>query len=72
MSTLATDLGTDAQGVRVMLRKSGLPKPGPVWGWDTKAAYEDVLKKLKAPKAEKAAKPAKAEKPVKAAKTAKA
>ena len=45
--TLADDLRIEPSAVRVLLRKSGLKKPGAVWGWDTKTEYESVLKTLK-------------------------
>lgn len=73
VTNLSADLKIDAGAVRVLLRKSKLEKPGPVWGWDTKTEYEAVLKTLKAAQSAPAAdKKAAAKAPSKAAATGKA
>lgn len=58
---LATALEMEATSVRVKLRQLGIPKNGKVYGWDTKDAMGEVIKKIQASKKSggKAAKPEK-------------
>lgn len=64
VQTLAEKLGIETASVRVALRKHKIEKAeGGVYGWDTKADFEEVLAQLKAKPEKKAAK--KDEKPAK-------
>ena len=58
---LAEALGTKAASVRVRLRNAGVPKSGKLYGWDTKAAMQEVIDKLNASKSKAKAKKAEAE-----------
>ena len=44
---LADLLGVKATSLRVRLRNAEIPKKGKVYGWDTKAAMQEVADKLK-------------------------
>lgn len=45
---LAEALGVKPSSVRVRLRNAGIEKSGKLYGWDTKAAMQEVIEKLKA------------------------
>jgi len=48
VARLAKDLGIQPASVRVALRKHEIEKPGKAYVWESKSAYDEVLKKLKA------------------------
>mgnify|MGYP001575518447 CR=1 FL=1 len=47
VATLAEELGTDASGVRVKLRKAGVKKEGRSYGWNNQDEFKKVVKQLK-------------------------
>lgn len=48
IATLAGDLGIKGASARVALRKHKIKKGGKSYGWNSRAEYDDVLKRLKA------------------------
>lgn len=52
VESLAEKLGVEKLTVRVKLRKAGIKKDGRFYGWNSKDAFEEVVKKLKSMKDE--------------------
>lgn len=60
VENLVKDLDVTPQSVRIKLRNKNVKKTKDgVYGWDTKAAYDDVVATLKTPAKAAKAKPAK-------------